>query len=455
MLQEDKLKEECGIFGVYSKEDFNVATKIYYGLCALQHRGEESAGIAVCKDKRVKYYKGMGLVCNVFTDKSLQSLNGNVGIGHVRYSTTGLSEKINAQPILGKFKNNIIAMGHNGNLKNAKDLRTCLQNKGHKFETSIDSEVILKLLEMNQENKNLEEAILEGLKLVKGSYSLVFVMENKFIGVRDPHGIRPLCIGKFEEDYILSSESCAFESLGAEFIRDIEPGEMIVINENGFKSIKLKQNFQCNTCIFEYIYFARPDSIIDGFSVYESRVMAGKKLYEGEKIDAYVVLGVPDSGIPAAEGYAEASGIPFKIGFVKNKYVGRTFIVPSQYMRQKKVSLKLNPLKSIVKGKRVIVVDDSIVRGNTSKYLVDSIRKAGAKEVHFRVASPIIKYPCYFGISTHNRGELIGAKKSVEEIKEFLGVDSLRYLSIDRLISIFNKKKYGFCLGCFNGKYPR
>ncbi|GAA0790053.1 amidophosphoribosyltransferase [Hathewaya limosa] len=455
MLQEDKLKEECGIFGVYSNKNFNVATMIYYGLCALQHRGEESAGIAVCKEKSLKYYKDMGLVCNVFNDKTLQSLNGNVGIGHVRYSTTGLSEKINAQPILGKFKNNIIAMGHNGNLKNARELRKCLQNKKYKFETSIDSEVILKLVEMNQENKNLEEAILEALKLVKGSYSLAFVIENKLIGVRDPHGIRPLCMGKLGEDYILSSESCAFESLGAEFIRDVEPGEMIVINENGFKSIKLKQNFQCNTCIFEYIYFARPDSIIDGFSVYESRVMAGKKLYEEEKIDADVVLGVPDSGIPAAEGYAEASGIPFKVGFVKNKYVGRTFIVPSQCMRQKKVALKLNPLKSIVKGKRVIVVDDSIVRGNTSKYLVDSIRKAGAKEVHFRVASPIIKYPCYFGISTHNRGELIGANKSVEEIKEFLGVDSLRYLSIDRLISIFNKKKYGFCLGCFNGKYPR
>lgn len=453
-LDDDKFKEECGVFGAFLKDrnDEEAAAITYYGLYALQHRGQESAGITVSDGETLKCHKNMGLVSDVFSKDTIKKLKGKGAIGHVRYSTTGSSNAGNAQPIMSTYKLGSISIAHNGNLVNANVIRELLQDGGCIFQTSIDTEVVLNLIARGAQ-KGIENSVVKAMQAIKGSYAIVILTEDKLIGVRDPNGIRPMCIGKIGEDYILSSESCALDSVGAELIRDVEPGEIVIIDENGINSIKFAEKTKCETCAFEYIYFARPDSTIDGINVYESRVRAGRKLYEECPAQADIVIGVPDSGIPAAVGYAEASGIPYGIGFIKNKYVGRTFIAPSQEMREKAVSVKLNPLKVNVEGKRVVIVDDSIVRGTTSKRLVETLRKAGAKEVHFRVSSPVVKYPCYFGIDTPYRKDLIGGHLTENEIKEKIGADSLGYISMNGIVDVLKKDK-GFCLGCFSGIYP-
>jgi amidophosphoribosyltransferase len=448
----DKFKEECGVFGILSKDGLDVASITYYGLYALQHRGQESAGIAVADGEKITCHKNMGLVADVFNEEIISGLKGTLAIGHVRYSTTGSSNVINAQPLVTQFKLGSMAIAHNGNLVNAEVIRELLEDAGCIFQTSIDSEVILSLIARGAK-KGLQRAVVDAIQAIKGSYAIVMLTEDKLIGVRDPNGIRPLCIGKLNDSYILCSESCALDTVGAEFIRDVRPGEIVIIDENGLQSIDFAEKTKCETCSFEYIYFARPDSVIDGINVYEARVNAGEKLYAESPVEADIVVGVPDSGIAAAVGFAKASGIPYGIGFIKNKYVGRTFIAPSQELREKAVSVKLNVLKVNVEGKRVVIIDDSIVRGTTCRKLVEILRKAGAKEVHFRVSSPVVKYPCYFGIDTPYRKDLIGANFDVEAIRNEIGADTLAYLSIDGLLSSLDAGR-GFCLGCFKGVYP-
>jgi amidophosphoribosyltransferase len=451
-IEDDKLKEECGVFGIYSTEELDVASVTYYGLYALQHRGQESAGIAVSNGEDIEYHKAMGLVADVFNKDILGSLKGTSAIGHVRYSTTGSSNVNNAQPILVKYKLGTLAIAHNGNLVNDAVIRELLEDGGCIFQTTNDSEVLLNLIARGAK-RGIERAIVDAIQAVKGSYAIVMLTENKLIGVRDPNGIRPLCIGKLNENYILCSESCALDAVGAEFVRDVRPGEIVIIDENGLQSIHFSEKAKNEMCSFEYIYFARPDSTIDGINVYTARVKAGEQLYAESPIEADVVVGVPDSGIPAATGYSAVSGIPYGLGFIKNRYVGRTFITPSQEIREKAVAVKLNPLKVNVDGKRVILIDDSIVRGTTSRRLVESLRKAGATEVHFRVASPVVKYPCYFGIDTPYRKELIGAQLNLESIRQEIGADSLAYLSMDGLLQSLGTTNK-FCLGCFKGVYP-
>lgn len=449
----DKFKEECGVFGVYSPKPLDAAGVTYYGLYALQHRGQESAGIAVSNGETINMHKGLGLITDAFKNtEDLHKLKGNVAVGHVRYSTTGANTVENSQPLVSNSKIGTIAMAHNGNLVNADVIRELLEDGGHIFHTTIDTEVIATLLARGA-SKGIERAVVDAMQAVKGSFALVIITKDKLIGARDPHGIRPLCIGKLDDAYILSSESCALDAVGAEFVRDVKPGEIVVIDEEGIKSVIYAEDSGCQTCSFEYIYFARPDSQIDGLDVYTTRVRAGEQLYKEHVIDADLVVPVPDSGIPAAIGYAKASGIPFGTGFIKNRYVGRTFISPSQEVRERAVAVKLNPLKVNVEGKRVIMIDDSIVRGTTSRHLVEAMRRAGAKEVHLLIASPVVKFPCYFGINTAYRSELIGANHKVHEISEMLGCDSLGYLSMEGMYKCFEGKK-GFCVGCFNGVYP-
>ncbi|MCR6515590.1 amidophosphoribosyltransferase [Clostridium sp. LY3-2] len=453
--QNDKFKDECGVFGIYATKPIDVASVTYYGLYALQHRGQESTGIAVSNGEDINVHKGLGIITEAFDKESLDRLrgfNGNISIGHVRYSTAGSKTIENSQPLVSTSKLGKIATAHNGNLVNGDVIRELLEDAGHAFHTSVDSEVITSLIARGAK-KGLKKSVVDAVSTVRGSFAIVIMSENKLIGVRDPHGIRPLCIGKIEEGYILASESCAIDSIGGEFIRDVKAGEIVVIDDNGIESIKYSENTTCQTCSFEYIYFARPDSFMDGFSVEETRKIQGKMLFEEHPIEADIVIAVPDSGIPAAMGYSKASGIPYEVGFFKNRYVGRTFISPSQKLRERAVAVKLNPLKSNVKDKRVIMIDDSIVRGTTSKHLIESLRRAGAKEVHFLVASPIVKFPCYFGIDTPYRSELIGANKSLEEIREEIGCDSLGYLSLNGVYSSLGGKK-DFCVGCFNGVYP-
>lgn len=449
----DKFKDECGVFGVYSNSPLDVAGMTYYGLYALQHRGQESAGIAVADGEKVDLHKGLGLITEAFSGKDdLKKLKGHIAIGHVRYSTTGGNNVENSQPLLSNSKLGSIALAHNGNLVNADVIRELLEDGGHIFHTTIDSEVIATLIARGA-SKGLETAVVDAIQAVRGSFAMVIMNKDKLIGARDPHGIRPLCIGKIDDAYVIASESCALDAVGAEFVRDIKPGEVVVIDSNGIKSILYSEDTPCHTCAFEYIYFARPDSVIDGLDVYTTRIKTGEQLYREHKIEADIVIGVPDSGIPAAIGYSKASGIPFGTGFVKNRYVGRTFIAPSQEVREKAVAVKLNPLKVNVNGKRVIMIDDSIVRGTTSRHLVDAMRRAGATEVHFLVASPVVKFPCYFGIDTPYRSELIGANHTIKEIGDTMGADSLGYISMEGMYKCFEGKK-GFCVGCFNGVYP-
>lgn len=452
LMAKDKMEEECGVFGIYSKEKNEVAQITYYGLYALQHRGQESAGISVSNFGEIVTYKGMGLTADVFTPETLNNLVGNAAIGHVRYSTTGASKLENAQPLESRYKLGQIAVAHNGNLTNAKIIRELLEDAGSTFNTSIDSEVIIKMI-ARKANGNVEDAIRSTVGAIKGAYALVILAGNKLVGVRDPYGIRPLCLGINENgDYILASESCAIDAVGGTLIRDVLPGEMVIIDENGVKSVKYSENNKKAPCSFEHIYFARPDSVIDGLNVYESRVEAGRLLAKQMKVEADVVIGVPDSGIPAAIGFAEASGIPYAIGLVKNKYIGRTFIKPTQALREQAVMVKLNPLKVNLEGKRVVIIDDSLVRGTTSKILIEIIRRAGAKEVHFRSASPAVKHSCYFGIDTAHREELIAARLSVEEIRKEINADTLDYLSMENMLK--SLKGCDYCVGCFNGEYP-
>jgi amidophosphoribosyltransferase len=448
----DKLHEECGVIGIYNDPGVNAAESIYYGLYALQHRGQESAGIAVNNNRKITAHKGMGLVSDVFQDPNMEIFQGNIGIGHVRYSTTGDSEIENAQPITAIYRDSQIALAHNGNLVNAKALRNMLQDSGVIFQTTIDTEVILNLIARNYK-ADLLEAIKRVGEIIKGAYALVLTIGDHLIGLRDPHGMRPMCLGQTADGYVLASESCALDAIGAKFVRDIEPGEIISIGPEGVRTDRLNQWTKRRLCIFELIYFARPDSVMDGIGVYDSRHRAGKILAEEFPVEADVVVGVPDSGIPAAIGYAEKSGIPYGMGLIKNKYIGRTFIQPSQEQREKGVRIKLNPLKRIIEGKRVVLVDDSIVRGTTSKRLVELLREAGATEVHFLVSSPPVAYSCHFGIDTPYRKQLVASKMTEEEFKNHIGADTLGYISIDGLERACGKG-HGYCRACFDGDYP-
>jgi len=450
---DDKLRDACGVFGVFTEDtNRNVAPLVYYGLFALQHRGQESAGIATAKGGAIEAYKGMGLVGEVFDPATLAKIQGSLAIGHVRYSTAGSSTLENAQPFVSRFKLGSIAVAHNGNLTNADVIRELLEDSGVGFVSSSDSEVIINLIAKNYK-KGLEKALTDTIQFIKGSYALVVMTENTLVGARDPHGIRPLCLGSIDGGWVLASESCAIDAVGGQFVRDVEPGEIVMIDSHGVLSFNFGEKTRRSVCAFEYIYFARPDSAIDRVDVYLSRIRAGEKLGRESAVPADLVIGVPDSGVPAAIGYGRATGTPFGLGIVKSKYVGRTFIAPSQELRERAVSVKLNVVRSEVQGKRVVIIDDSIVRGTTSRRLVMLLREAGAQEVHFRVCSPPVRYPCYFGIDTPHRRELIGNESSVEEICKAIGADSLAFISKEGLIEALDGVG-GYCLGCFTGEYP-
>lgn len=457
---EDKLKEECGVFGVYDFDGTNVASTIYYGLLALQHRGQESCGIAVSETSgpkgKVASVREMGLVNEAITTEMMEKLIGDVGVGHVRYSTAGSSTRENAQPLVLNYVKGTLGLAHNGNLINAYELRKELEYTGAIFQTTIDSEVIAYHIARERLNsKSVEEAVGRAMHKIKGAYSLIVMSPRKLIGARDPFGFKPLCIGKRDNAYILTSESCALDTVGAEFVRDVLPGEIVTISkEKGIQSDTshcLPEQKQAR-CVFEYIYFARPDSVIDEVSVYHSRILAGKYLAIDSPVEADLVVGVPESGNVAAMGYALESGIPYGTAFIKNAYVGRTFIKPKQKNRENSVQVKLNALREAVVGKRIIMIDDSIVRGTTSDRIVRMLRDAGAKEVHMRVSSPPFLWPCYFGTDVPAREQLIAFNRSIEDICKIIGADSLAYLDASRLDQIVNQK--GICKGCFSGEYP-
>lgn len=454
------LHEECGVFGMYDLDGNDVASTIYYGLFALQHRGQESCGIAVsdtCGPKgKVTVHKDMGLVNEVFTQDILDSMKGDIGVGHVRYSTAGASTRENAQPLVLNYVKGTLGLAHNGNLINANDLRKELEYTGAIFQTTIDSEVIAYHIARERLNsKTVEEAVKLAAKKIKGAYALVVMSPRKLIGARDPFGFKPLCIGKRDNAYILASETCALDTLGAEYVRDVLPGEVATITpEKGIvsdTSLCLPKGQEAR-CIFEYIYFARPDSQIDGVGVYHSRIMAGRFLAIDSPVEADLVVGVPESGNAAALGYALESGIPYGKAFVKNGYVGRTFIKPKQSNRESSVKIKLNVLREAVEGKRIIMIDDSIVRGTTSDRIVRMLREAGATEVHVRISSPPFLWPCYFGTDIPEREQLIAYNRTIDQIREVIGADSLGYLEIPRLEEIADG--LSICKGCFTGKYP-
>ena len=453
----DNVKEECGVFGVYSKKPEKLAYITCIGLSGLQQRGEESCGIAVNTDGVISYHKEPGLVSEVFTNDVLDNLPaGNMSIGHVRYSTTGAAKKENAQPIVIRHKKGNLAVAHNGNITNAIELKQELEDNGAIFTTTSDTEVICHIIVRERlKAKSTEEAIANTMKVLKGSYSLVIMSPQKLIACRDPQGFRPLCMGKLGEDIVFASESCALDICGAEFIRDVKPGEIIVVQDGNIKSIEYKENAPKGMCIFEYIYFARPDSILEGMSVHEFREKAGRYLAKQMPVDADIVAAVPDSGIDAALGYSKESKIPYDLVFTKSKYIGRTFIQNTQNKRKKLVALKLNPLKNSIKGKRIVLIDDSIVRGNTLIGIIKTLRKAGAKEIHLRIAAPAFIDICYFGTDIDSKENLIANGRTVEEIREIIGADTLEYLSIDNLKKISKGcKMEDFCMGCFTGKYP-
>lgn len=453
------LREECGVFGIFSEKTTDVAVPVYYGLYALQHRGQESCGIAVNDDGVFNLYKEVGLVNDVFTPEKMADLGqGNMAIGHVRYGTTGTNGRLNAQPILVNHIKGKMALAHNGNLVNSYELREQLELEGSIFHTTSDTEVISYIVTKERINApSIEEAINAAMNKIKGAYSLVIMSPSKLIAVRDENGFRPLCYGKTADgSYIVASETCALDASGAEFIRDLEPGEIVVFDKNGVRSIKDHcKKADPTICIFEYLYFARPDSKIDGISVHSARIKAGSCLAMEHPVQADVVIGVPDSGIDAAIGYSRQSGIPYGIGFIKNKYIGRTFIAPGQKSREDKVRIKLNTIEETVKGKRVVLIDDSIVRGTTSARIVKLLRDAGAKEVHMRVSAPPFKNPCYYGTDIDSRKHLIACNHTIDEIEKIIGVDSLGYLDINHLSMIIGKQpKCGYCDGCFSNEYP-
>lgn len=458
-VRDSGLDEECGVFGIYDFDGNDVASTIYYGLFALQHRGQESAGIAVsnteAEEAKVSSRKGMGLVNEVFSREDLERLHGNIGVGHTRYSTAGASTPENIQPLVLNYAKGTLAMAHNGNLVNANELRNELSQTGAIFQTTIDSESIAYLIARERlKTHSVEEAVSLASRKIRGAYSLVIMSPRKLIGMRDPYGFKPLVIGKRDNAYIFASETCALDTLGAEYIRDVEPGEIVTITKEGMisdRSNQIPREKQAH-CIFEYIYFARLDSVIDGISVNAARLYAGSCLAKDYPVDADLVVGVPESGNAAAMGYSRESGIPYGIAFQKNSYVGRTFIKPGQSSRESSVQVKLNAISDVVRGKRIIMIDDSIVRGTTSGRIVKMLRDAGATEVHVRISSPPFLWPCYFGIDVPARKQLIAYHHSVDEICKLIGADSLGYLAVNRLPEMV--KGLPICNGCFTGKYP-
>lgn len=458
-IADDKPHDECGVFGIYGHDKAALLT--YYALFALQHRGQEAAGIASVKDGKMYSHRGLGLLADVFADGEAESLVGTAAMGHVRYSTAGLNTIANAQPITVRTYLGNLAMAHNGNLVNAHVLRKQLEEQGSLFQSSSDTEVVLHLTARGRAD-TLTDNIRSSLQQIRGGYALVFLSDQQLIAARDPHGLRPLCIGRLGEGYVVASESCAFETIGATFLRDVDPGEMVIIDEAGLNTRPIWPNAAANQtkramCTFEHIYFARPDSDIDGWNVHAVRKQLGRVLAKEHAVPADIVIGVPDSSISAASGYAEASGIPFEMGLVKNKYIARTFIQPSQVQRDMGVRLKLTAVNSVVRGQRVVLVDDSIVRGTTIRRIVTMLREAGATEIHVRISSPPYKNACHYGIDTSASGQLAAAVYSVEEIREQTGADSLEYLTVPELMSAFDLPDdgpYPFCNACFTGAYP-
>lgn len=455
-LPKEGLHEECGVFGIYSDGSINPAYACYNGLLALQHRGQESCGIAVSDDGVMNYHKDMGLVTEVFNNSILDNLSGQMAVSHVRYSTAGGSVLENAQPLVMRYIKGTLAVAHNGNLTNAVEIRKELERRGAIFQTTIDSEVICYLIARERITAGSAEAsVIEAVKRLEGAYSLLVMSPTKLIAARDPHGFRPLCMGKYNNSVVFASESAALAACGAEFVRDIEPGEIVVVDKNGVRSIMPEKKCNKSICIFEYIYFARTDSVIDGISVYEARKQAGRILARESPVEADLVIGVPESGIDAAIGYSEESGIPYEKGIVKNSYIGRTFIKPSQSERMESVRIKLNPIGDMIKGKRVVVIDDSIVRGTTIDRITNMLKEAGAKEVHMRISSPPFMWPCYYGTDIPSRGELIAVNHTIDEICKLSKADSLAYLPADSLDEMLGNKCNGaFCDACFSGIYP-
>ncbi|MBC6719518.1 amidophosphoribosyltransferase [Treponema sp. Marseille-Q4130] len=460
--EEDVLHDECGVVGVYLNNasgdtaSMSASSLAYYGMYSLQHRGQESAGIAVSDGSDVKAHKLMGLVADVFKREDLDALSGRIAVAHVRYATAGGCTIENAQPMVYRFKLGTVAVAHNGQLVNYEQLREMLEESGSTFNSTSDTEVIVKFIAKSYK-KGLERALTDTIQLIKGSFALCVMTQDCLIGARDPNGIRPLCLGKLAGGWVLASESCAIDAMGADFVRDIRPGEIVIINGDGVLSFEFGEKTSKRSCIFEYVYFARPDSILDEIPVQEARLRMGAMLAKENPVSADVVIGVPDSGLGAALGYSRAAGIPYATGIVKNKYIGRSFIAPTQKERENTVFVKLNTIKNEINGKRVIVIDDSIVRGTTSRRLIQILRKAGAKEVHLRVSSPPVKFPCYFGIDTPRRAELISSDHDVEAIREEIGADSLAFLSMDGMLEALrscNPEQYGYCKGCFTGEYP-
>ncbi len=451
------LKEACGVFGIYDLDGGNVVPSVYYGLTALQHRGQESCGLAVTRTDgeigNIQFHKDLGLVSEVFRKETLEKMSGDIGIGHVRYSTTGASVAENAQPLVLSYIKGTLALAHNGNLVNTQELKWELIQNGAIFHTTTDSEVIaFHIARERVHSKSVEEAILKTARKLRGAYGLVVMSPRKLIGVRDPFGLKPLCIGKKDNTYVLASESCALTSVGAEFVRDVEPGEMVTISRNGIESNRELSTGKHAHCVFEYIYFARLDSVLDGVGIYDARIRGGKSLAKSYPVEADLVTGVPESGIPAAKGFSEASGIPFGLAFYKNSYIGRTFIKPTQKERESSVQMKLSVLDSVVKGKRIVLVDDSIVRGTTIANLIHMLKKAGALEVHVRICSPPFLHPCYFGTDVPSNDQLIASSHTTEEIRQMIGADSLGYMEIDYLEGMAGGLP--LCKACFDGKYP-
>ena len=456
-FNDDKLHEECGVFGIYNRDNTPVASSIYYGLCSLQHRGQESAGIAVCDTSgpigNINWHKDMGLVNEVFNRDCLQTLNGNLGIGHVRYSTTGASTAKNAQPLVLNYIKGTLALAHNGNLTNTEELRQSLQAAGAIFQTTTDSEVIAYHIAKERITApSVESAVLNTARYLKGGFALIIMSPRKLIGLRDPLGLKPLCLGKQGNNYILASESCALKAIDAEFVRDILPGEMVVITKDEIKSDTSLCTDKHAHCIFEYIYFARLDSKIDGIDVYDARIRGGMALAKSNPVKADFVTGVPDSGLAAAMGYSQYSGIPFQLAFHKNSYVGRTFIKPTKEERESAVHIKLSVIESVVKDKSIVLIDDSIVRGTTIANLIKMLKNAGAREVHVRICSPPFLYPCYYGTDVPSNEQLIASSNSTDDICKRIGADSLGYMKIEDLSEMTDDLP--ICKACFDNNYP-
>jgi len=448
---DDGFHDECGVVGVYGHPE--AANLAYLGLCALQHRGQEAAGIVSSDGQVLVSHRGVGLVADVFPEHIVRRLKGDAAIGHVRYSTAGASHVKNAQPLVVEYEGGGLAVAHNGNLVNAQELRAQLEERGSIFQSSVDTEVIVHLI-AGSRAPTLEDRVVEALHQIRGAYSLVFLSPEKLIAVRDPYGFRPLVLGQVKGAWVVASETCALDLVDAEYVREVEPGELVVLSRSGLQSYHPFQPAPGAACIFEHVYFARPDSTVFGRNVYQVRKELGRQLAREAPVEADIVVPVPDSGVPAAIGYAEQSGLPFEMGLIRNHYVGRTFIEPRDAIRHFGVKVKLNAQPSVLEGKRVVVVDDSIVRGTTSRKIVKMIRDAGAREIHMRISSPPTTSPCYYGIDTPTRSELIASSHDTDEIRRYITADSLAYLSEEGLYSFLGGKREGYCDACFTGRYP-